>query len=68
MAIENASTSSVHREYSRNIAAYTLKQLIEWRASLERLSKEREGESVQDSVDQHDHKGNRLILSASVWG
>jgi hypothetical protein len=60
--------SSEQREYSRTIAAYTLKQLIEWRASLKRLSEEHERESVQDSVDQHDHKGKRLILFRECTG
>ncbi|KAG2138623.1 uncharacterized protein EDB93DRAFT_719466 [Suillus bovinus] len=53
-------TSSAQREYSRNIAAYTLKQLIEWQASLERMSKEYEQEGererVREGVKQHDSK------------
>lgn len=68
MAIGNESTSLVQREYSRNIAAYTLKQLIEWRASLERLSKDRERESVKDSVDQHDSKDHARLPQQIVLG
>lgn len=60
-------TSTALHEYSRNIAAHTLKQLIEWQASLEHLSKECERAREQDSADKHGHKGNRSILPVSVW-
>ncbi|KAG2063890.1 hypothetical protein BDR04DRAFT_352321 [Suillus decipiens] len=54
--------SSAQREYSRSITVHTVKQLAEWRASLERLLEKHESDSVQDSVDQHDAKGNRRFF------
>lgn len=62
-------TSTALHEYSRNIAAHTLKQLIEWQASLERLSNECERESVQDSADKHGPKEHaRLPQKTALSG
>lgn len=52
------------REYSRNVAAYTLKQLVEWRSSLEHLSNEQE--QVHAGGDQHHPKGVYCVFSVSV--
>jgi len=46
------------RDYSRDIAAYTLKQLVQWRSSLERLSDAQEQVRVQTSGDQRCPKGS----------
>lgn len=55
------------REYSRNIAAYTLKQLVQWRSSLERLSNEHEQEQVQASGDRRCPKGAHYFFSMRVY-
>jgi len=55
------------REYSRDIAAYTLKQLVQWRSSLERLSNEHEQERVQASGERHRPKGAHYFFSMTVY-
>lgn len=62
-------TSTALREYSRNIAAHTLRQLVEWQASLERLSKECEREREQDSADKYGPKEHaRLPQKTALSG
>jgi hypothetical protein len=57
------------REYSRDIAAHTLKQLVHWRCSLQRLSNEQEQEQEQEQAngDRHYPKGAHYDFSVRVY-
>jgi len=54
------------REYSRDVASYTLKQLVQWRSSLERLSNEQEKAQAEANGDLHHLKGAYYVFSESI--